>query len=155
MKFKLIDRITELVPGERLTAVKALSQAEEYLADHFPTFPVMPGVLMVEAMVQAGAWLVRATNDFSQSMVLLAEARNVTYKSFVTPGQLLEVTVEAKDIGEDSSKLVGTGRRGDTEVVKAHLTLRHYNLADESVDYADIDKRLIASARQEMELLSR
>ena len=96
MKFKLIDRITDLVPGERISAVKALSQAEEYLADHFPRFPVMPGVLMVEAMTQAAAWLVRATEDYAHSMVLLANARNVTYKSFVSPGQLLELTVEAK-----------------------------------------------------------
>src|SRR5262245_7400051 len=98
MKFILIDRITELVPGQRITAVKALSLAEEYLADHFPRFPVMPGVLMVEALVQASAWLVRATQDFAHSMVLLSEARNVTYKNFVSPGQVFEISVEAKEI---------------------------------------------------------
>ncbi|MCP4249820.1 MAG: beta-hydroxyacyl-ACP dehydratase, partial [bacterium] len=91
MKFILIDRIVELVPGERITAVKALSRAEEYLADHFPRFPVMPGVLMVEAMIQGASWLIRATEDFAHSMLQLAEAKNVTYKSFVSPGQVFEL----------------------------------------------------------------
>ena len=53
MRFTLIDRITELKPGVSITAVKGLTLAEEYLQDHFPRFPVMPGVLMLEAMFQA------------------------------------------------------------------------------------------------------
>ena len=59
MRFVLIDRIVEVRPGQSLVAVKNLSLAEEYLADHFPGFPVMPGVLMLEALTQAGAWLIR------------------------------------------------------------------------------------------------
>jgi 3-hydroxyacyl-[acyl-carrier-protein] dehydratase len=155
MKFNLIDRITELVPGQRICAVKALSSAEEYLADHFPRFPVMPGVLMIEAMVQAASWLVRQTEDFAHSMVQLAEARNVTYKSFVSPGQMLEVTVEAKEIGPTASRFVGVGRRGPTEVVRAHLTLRHFNLAENDPALGTVDHRLIADLRQRLELLLR
>jgi 3-hydroxyacyl-[acyl-carrier-protein] dehydratase len=155
MKFNLIDRITELVPGQRIRAVKALTAAEEYLADHFPRFPVMPGVLMIEAMTQAAAWLVRQTEDFAHSMVLLSEARNVSYKSFVAPGQMLELTLEAKEIGATSSKFVGVGRRGDTEVVRAHLTLRHFNLADDDPAMQNLDRRLVEDLRQRMELLIR
>ena len=69
MRFVLIDRIQEIVPGQSLTAVKNLSLAEEYLADHFPGFPVMPGVLMLEAMTQSAAWLVRSTEDFKQQFL--------------------------------------------------------------------------------------
>ena len=155
MKFALIDRIAELVPGERIVAVKALSLAEEYLADHFPRFPVMPGVLMIEALVQASAWLVRETTGYAQSMLLLSEAKNVTYKSFVSPGQVLEVTVEAKAIGADASRFVGYGRCGETEMVKAHWSLRHFNLADKDASLAPLDRRLIADARQHMTLLRR
>lgn len=155
MKFNLIDRITELVPGERIRAVKALTAAEEYLADHFPRFPVMPGVLMIEAMTQAAAWLVRKTEDFAHSMILLAEAKNVTYKSFVAPGQVLELTIEAKEIGATSSRFVGVGRRGETEVVRAHLTLRHFNLTDEDPTMQHTDRKLIADLRQRIELLMR
>ncbi len=154
MKFILIDRITELVPGERITAVKALSLAEEYLADHFPGFPVMPGVLMIEALVQASAWLVRSTEDFAHSMLQLGEARNVTYKSFVSPGQVFCLTAEAKEIGPKSSRFVGYGRCGEKEMVKAHWTLRHFNLADENPALRAVDQRLIAQARQQMELLN-
>ncbi len=153
MKFILIDRITELVPGERISAVKAVSLAEEYLADHFPRFPVMPGVLLVEAMVQAAAWLVRVTEDFAHSMLQLAEAKNVTYKSFVPPGRVFELAVEAKGIHADSSRFVGVGRCGETEVVKAHLSLRHFNLAEKDPTLEAVDQRLIASARQQMKLL--
>jgi len=155
MKFILIDRITELIPGERIRAVKSLSLAEEYLADHFPTFPVMPGVLMIEALVQASAWLVRETEGYTHSLLLLGEAKNVTYKSFVSPGQTLEVAVEAKAIEADSSRFVGVGRCGETEMVKAHWSLTHRNLADEDAGLAELDQKLIASARQRMTLLRR
>jgi len=155
MKFVLIDRITELAPGQRIVAVKALSLAEEYLADHFPRFPVLPGVLMIEALVQASAWLVRATEDFAHSMLLLAEARNVTYKSFVSPGRLLELSVEVKELGKSSSRFIGTGRCGDTEMVKAHWSLRHFNLADDDPRMGQLDEKLIAQARQHLTLLRR
>jgi 3-hydroxyacyl-[acyl-carrier-protein] dehydratase len=155
MKFVLIDRITELVPGERISAVKALTLAEEYLADHFPTFPVMPGVLIFQALVEASAWLVRETEGYAHSMLLLAEAKNVTYKSFVSPGQTLEVTVEAKGIQPAASRFVGTGRCGETEMIKAHWSLRHFNLADEDPSLADLDRRLIEAARRQVGLLRR
>jgi 3-hydroxyacyl-[acyl-carrier-protein] dehydratase len=71
MRFTFVDRVLDLEPGVKITTVKALSLAEEYLADHFPRFPVMPGVLMLEAMTHAGAWLVRVSEDFAHSMVLL------------------------------------------------------------------------------------
>ncbi len=153
MKFTLIDRITELVPGERVSAIKAVSLAEEYLADHFPTFPVLPGVLMIEAMVQASMHLVRATEDFAHSLLVLGEAKNVTYKSFVAPGRILEVSVQAKKIEPQVSQFVGTGRCGDREMVKAHWSLRHLNLADDDPALADLDQKLIASARKQMDLL--
>ena len=64
MRFSQIDRILEMQPGERLTAVKTLSLSEEYLKDHFPRFPVLPGVLMLEAAFQAAMYLVRYQEDF-------------------------------------------------------------------------------------------
>src|SRR6201996_9275201 len=100
MRFVLIDRITELQTGKSLVAVKNLSLAEEYLADHFPGFPVLPGVLMLESMTQAAAWLVRVSEDFRHSMVVLKEARNVKYSKFVEPGQTLSVTAEWLDRNE-------------------------------------------------------
>ena len=70
MRFTLIDRITALKAGDEITAIKSLSLAEEYLGDHFPLFPVLPGVFMLEAMTQASAWLIRHAEDFAHSVVV-------------------------------------------------------------------------------------
>ena len=127
MRFTLLDKITELEPGKKLVAVKNLSLAEEYLADHFPGFPVMPGVFMLEAMTQAAAWLIRGSEDFAHSMVTLKEARNVKYASFVEPGQTMVVTVES--IGEmpgpeeRTVKFKAQGQVGDVQTFSARLVL--------------------------------
>lgn len=147
MKFVLLDRIVALEPGRSIVTRKALSLAEEYLADHFPTFPVMPGVMMLEALVQSAAFLVRATNDFATSMVVLEEAKNVTYKSFVSPGRVLELKVDAVRIDARNSEFRGAGVCGDREMVKAQLKLRHYNLADENSGLAELDRTLMEKAR--------
>jgi 3-hydroxyacyl-[acyl-carrier-protein] dehydratase len=131
MRFTLIDRITRLEPNGKITAVKNLSLAEEYLADHFPGFPVMPGVLMLEAMTQASAWLIRASEDFAHSVVLLKEARNVKYAQFVEPGQTLEVTAEVIEQDGRQTKLKAQGTVAGQSAVSARLVLERYNLADE------------------------
>jgi 3-hydroxyacyl-[acyl-carrier-protein] dehydratase len=153
MKFLLVDRILELEPPRRIVTCKALTLAEEYLADHFPTFPVMPGVLMVEAMVQASAWLVRASTDFAASVILLKEARNVTYKSFVAPGQLLKIEVIARSLEPDSSEFDCRGTCNDREMVKARLRLRHFNLGQERPSLAALDAGLIERARGQFAIL--
>src|SRR5690606_16505029 len=86
MRFLLVDRITTYQAGESITAVKNLSLAEEYLADHFPGFPVMPGVLMLESLVQTSAWLMRITEDFRYSTLLLKEAKALKFNNFMKPG---------------------------------------------------------------------
>lgn len=147
MKFVLVDRIVELETGRRIVAVKALSLAEEYLADHFPRFPVLPGVLMLEALVQASAWVVREALDFGPSLVLLKEARNVTYKSFLAPGQVLTIESNCKQLASSESVFSASGNVGDRAIVKAQLTLRHLNLADHDPGLAAADERLRARLR--------
>ena len=93
MKFNLIDKI-ESVSDTRLVGVKYVSLAEEYLADHFPTFPVLPGVMMLEALTQAAGWLLHRRTNFAKSFAVLKEARNVKYGNFVAPGNYLRVEVE-------------------------------------------------------------
>lgn len=158
MKFQLIDRIVELTRGERIVAVKAVSRAEEYLADHFPTFPILPGVFMLEALVQAAGWLVRDANDFQQSLILLREAKNVTYKSFVKPGNLLRLEVQCRRIGPGESDFDGVGYcNQEVEAVKARFCLVHRCVGQgmNGGQRTAIDERLIASARKEFELLRR
>ena len=153
MRFMLIDRITQLEPGVKITAVKNLTMAEEYLADHFPRFPVMPGVLMLEAMVQAGAWLVRIGEDFAHSMVLLKQARNVKYGQFVEPGQTLTVTAKIIDQNNSETKLKARGTVNGKTTVSARLVLARYNLADSKPDHALIDKAITKDLRETYSLL--
>ncbi len=153
MRFSLVDRIETLEPGVQISAVKNLSMAEEYLADHFPGFPVMPGVLMLEAMTEAGAWLVRVTDDFAHSMVVLAEVRNVKYGQFVQPGETLRILAELVEHGEEESKLRAQGLVGDQVTVRGQIVLRRYNLADENPRQAWIDEGLIEELRSQLALL--
>ena len=154
MRFVLVDRILELVPGQSIVTEKALTLAEEYLGDHFPSFPVMPGVLMVEAMVQSAAWLVRASTDFAASIVVLKQARNISYKSFVLPGQVLTLSVQARNITRAESEFVGQGHTGSRQVVKARFALIHYDLAEKDPALADVDRQLIQRQRRLFELLA-
>src|SRR5437868_10243794 len=107
MHFQLVHRIMLVEPGRRIIMVKHLTLGEEYLADHFPTFPVMPGVLMLQALVEAGTWLLRVTEDFQHSIIALREAKNVKYGQFVTPGQELILTVELGERNEIMANLMG------------------------------------------------
>ncbi len=155
MKFDLIDSIIELTRGERIVAVKAVSAAEEYLADHFPTFPVLPGVFMLEALAQAGAWLVRDAQDFASNVILLRESRNVTYKSFVRPGDLLRVEVNCRRLGQDDSDFDGVGFCNREEVVKARFSLTHLHVGTGSGSPGAADIETVAEARAKFERLCR
>jgi len=155
MKFGLVDGIVELTRGERIVAVKAVSLAEEYLADHFPTFPVLPGVLMLEALVESAAWLVRDTQDFAESIILLREAKNVTYKSFVKPGNLLRLEVTCRRLAQGESDFEGIGYSNETEVVKARFGLKHFSLQEREPSLAHLDRRIIDDARAQFAILRR
>jgi 3-hydroxyacyl-[acyl-carrier-protein] dehydratase len=153
MRFILIDKITALEPGKTLTAVKSVSLAEEYLADHFPIFPVLPGVLLLEGLIESASWLVRDNNQFSQSMVLLESARNVRYKSFAAPGMQIQYTVNAKAIEENTSSFTGSGKCGEEEIVSAQFTLRHFNLADTNPKMAMVDGQVLEQMKARCKLL--
>src|SRR5262249_29153934 len=109
MRFNLVDRILEVEPGVRISVVKNLTMGEEYLADHFPTFPVMPGVLMLQTLVEAGSWLLRITEDFQHSVIVLREAKNVKYGNFLEPGKSLTVSVEVSELGPVDAVMKGKG----------------------------------------------
>lgn len=95
MHFNLIDRVLELdtqVGSERIVTLKHVSSAEEYLQDHFPTFPVLPGVMMLEAMVQAARELAERIG-MSGGPHVLGLVRALKYGAFVKPGSSLRVEV--------------------------------------------------------------
>lgn len=136
MRFSLIDRIIDLKPGESISTIKTLSVAEEYLADHFPGFAVMPGVLMLEAMTQSAAWLIRVTDNYKHSLVTLAEARNVKYIHFVVPGEKLEIEVSILSREPGLTKVKAEGKVDGRVALSGRLAMRHENIADVFPDMA-------------------
>ena len=109
--------------------MKNLSLAEEYLSDHFPGFPVMPGVLMLEALTQAGAWLIRDMEDFAHSIIVLKQAKTIKYGSFVEPGRQLELRSTWSRTTTATRVLKGVGVIDGQEMVKGRITLTRYNSA--------------------------
>src|SRR5262245_7689940 len=126
MRFNLVDRIVEVQPGRIIRAVKNLTLGEDYLADHFPTFPVMPGVLMLQTLVEAGGWLVRVSDDFQHSVIVLREAKNVKYGQFMEPGMQMLVTAEMAERQDGLATFKGKGEVDGSSTVSARLTLAHY-----------------------------
>jgi 3-hydroxyacyl-[acyl-carrier-protein] dehydratase len=155
MRFNLVDRILEVEPGKRIRMVKNLTLAEEYLADHFPTFPVMPGVLMLQTLVEAGAWLLRITEDFRHSVITLREARNVKYGNFMEPGKSLVVTAEIAEMGDAPEvTLKGKGETEGTSTVSARFTLTRYNLRDRDPKFDKMDAHIVDHLRNHYAVLA-
>ncbi len=106
MTFAFLDDILEQT-ADRIVAVKRVDPAEDYLADHFPTFPVMPGVLMVETMVQAARRMLASRGD---SRLVLGQVKALKFGNFVRPNETLEVEVTLdKDLGDGAYACRGTG----------------------------------------------
>ncbi len=149
MRFNLLDRLVDFEPGKRIRLVKNLTLAEEYLADHFPTFPVMPGVLMLQTLVEAGAWLLRLTEDFRHSVIVLREVRGVKYGNFMEPGRSLVVTAEMAEAAPGSAVATfkGKGEMEGNSTVSAKFTLARYNLRDRNPALDAVDRRIVDHLR--------
>ena len=154
MRFWLLDRISSYQPDTELTAVKNVSLSEEYLADHFPEFPVLPGVFMLEAATQACAWLIRLSEDFAHNIVVLHEARAVKYADFVTPGHQLVIKVQQTKNDDRLTHFRFSGEVDGRVSVSGRLVLERYNLADEDPRQSDLDAGMIELQRTQAQLLT-
>ncbi len=153
MQFQLLDRIEEIEPGSKIIAVKRLDADEQYLKDHFPNFPVMPGVLMLEAMFQACRWLLLKSDDFHRSVVVLHEARNVKFTDFVTPGQELRIVATVFKDEDQKVTLKVTGSVDGSNAVSGRLILERFNLVDRYPEMGTFDaygRRKLRAVCQEL-----
>jgi len=121
--FMLIDRVTEIQQGERLVAIKNVSFNEPFFKGHFPGLPVMPGVLIVEALAQAAGILVYKTTGESPEGVIyyFAGVDNVRFKRVVKPGDQLRLEVTPLKLKRDFFKTQGVAFVGDEVVCEAEL----------------------------------
>jgi 3-hydroxyacyl-[acyl-carrier-protein] dehydratase len=153
MRFHLVDRIEAVEAGKSLRAVKHLTLAEEYLADHFPTFPVMPGVLQLQMLVEAGSWLLRITDSFAVSVWTLQAVKGLKFGTFVSPGHSLAMNVKLMERVGSLATLKGRGEVNGQQTIAAQVTLRGYNLRDRNPEWAERDAQLVCWLRQHHELL--
>ena len=110
-------------------------------------------MLLLQGLIESASWLVRESENFAHSMILLEQARNVKYKSFLAPGMQIEYEVEAKAIEENVSSFAGFGVSKGRRIVEARFGLRHFNLADEKSAMAAVDARVIENLKERWKLL--
>jgi 3-hydroxyacyl-[acyl-carrier-protein] dehydratase len=120
--FLLIDEVLELEPGKRVVARKSVRPDEWYLAGHFPGRPVMPGVLIVEAMAQAGAVAVLSEPENAGKMALFAGIDNVRFKRIVEPGDELELTCALERVRGPIGRGVASARVNGELAARGTLT---------------------------------
>jgi 3-hydroxyacyl-[acyl-carrier-protein] dehydratase len=153
MRFWLLDRIRSFTPDVELAGVKNVTLTEEYMADHFPEFPVLPGVFMLEAATQAGAWLLRLSENFAHSVISLKEAKNIKYADFVAPGQSLDVTVSMLKKDDRMAAFKIEGQIGASQTLSGRIVLERYNLADRDPVMRDTDEKIIQHFRRTQKLI--
>jgi len=107
MELLLVDSILQQAP-DRILAIKNVTLKDDYLADHFPNFPVLPGVMVIETMVQAARIMLAPRGD---QRLVLGEVKALKYGSFVRPGESLEVEITlVKELEDGSYQCRGVGR---------------------------------------------
>lgn len=133
MRFFLIDRVTRWVPGERAEAVKNVALSEDYLRDHFPRTPTMPGVLILESMAQlSGIALeecVLATQK-RRTTAVLSIVERAKFRRLVKPGDQLRIVAEGLEVRDDSGRSRARAFVGDDVAAQADLIFTWFDLTD-------------------------
>ena len=119
--FLLVDRVEELEPGVRAVGTKNVSQNEPFFQGHFPDYPVMPGVLIIEAMAQVGAVGVMAGGGHREKLALFAGIDGVRFRRQVLPGDVLRMEVEIQRLKGRVGRGRGRAVVGDERVCEAEL----------------------------------
>ena len=119
--FLLIDRVEEIVEGEKVIATKNVSYNEPFFAGHFPQEPVMPGVLIVEAMAQAGAVAILSMDEFKGKTAYFGGIKNAKFKKKVVPGDVLRLEVSIEKLKRNAGIGVGTAYAGDKVAAQAEI----------------------------------
>ena len=120
--FLLLDEVLELEPGSHVVARKTVREDEWYLAGHFPGRPVMPGVLIVEAMAQAGAVAVLSEEQNRGRLALFAGIDDVRFKRIVEPGDELELRCDLERVRGPIGKGKATAHVGGRLAARGTLT---------------------------------
>jgi 3-hydroxymyristoyl/3-hydroxydecanoyl-(acyl carrier protein) dehydratase len=137
MRFYFIDRITGITPGQEISAYKNVSMAEPYFSTHFPSFPVLPGVIIVEAMAQTAGILIESSPvpGAENRKALLSIIDRVKFKKMVRPGDRLDLQARLVVLEEDGARAEVSARVGDDLVAETRLT---FVLMDVPAEFAPL-----------------
>jgi 3-hydroxyacyl-[acyl-carrier-protein] dehydratase len=119
--FLLVDRIEELEPGVRAVGTKNVTQNEPFFQGHFPDYPVMPGVLIIEALAQVGAVGVMVGGDHRDKLALFAGIDGARFRRQVVPGDVLRMEVEIERLKGRVGRGKARASVGDDRVCEAQL----------------------------------
>lgn len=120
--FLLIDRIEELEPGQKIVALKNVTMNEPFFTGHFPGHPVMPGVLIIEAMAQAGAYAVLSQEEFKGKIAFLGGVDKAKFRRQVVPGNTLRLEVEIIKLKRNAGIGKGTAYVDGKKACEAEIT---------------------------------
>ena len=129
------DKITDIKKFEKAIAVKSVSLREDFFTDHFPKYPIMPGVLQLEGMIQLGSWLVSISNDFNFAVIPQTQ-KGVDFRDYVRPGDRLVFEAEILSLKEDNAvvkaKTIVEGKvvAKVKEIVFRYLPLTHNQVTE-------------------------
>ena len=127
MRYFLVDKVTELVPGVRIRGIKNITLSDEVLHDHFPDHPVMPGALIVEAASQLAGFLLECTFNGNREAqgdlrALLMQIDQAKFYEASGPGDQLDIQVQIEARLEVAAKVKANVFVGDKRIARANLT---------------------------------
>jgi 3-hydroxyacyl-[acyl-carrier-protein] dehydratase len=136
MRYYLLDRITELAPPERARGKKAVALSEDFLADHFPRYPTMPGALLVESLAQLSGVLLERSAKIAHSVdvqAVLTTIERAKFRQLVRPGDVLDLESTVVQLREEGGRVSAAAKLGEKLAVSADLTFAFFRLDDETV----------------------
>lgn len=135
----LVDRVTEWEAGERIEGVKNVAMSEDFLEFHFPKNPIMPGIMLLEALVQLAGWLEAASSGF-EKWFLLSKVIKCNFYGFVLPGDQVELKLSVSSApGQDLRIYSGVGEVNGKKKIKAEF--RGNLVALDSIEHVEEQKR--------------
>jgi 3-hydroxyacyl-[acyl-carrier-protein] dehydratase len=125
MRYFLLDKVTELQPGQSARGVKNVTLTDEVLHDHFPDHPILPGALILEALAQLAGFLLEMTVNTAEAPLrraLLVQVDLAKFHDFAGPGDQIELTITLEALREGAAQVRAEARVGERRIARAGLT---------------------------------